>query len=107
MVTRVVIAEFHPHVTAAQVAQFQSWLEEAARKAQGLVRMTCGEHVPAVSDPVLSSRAPDAVFGSFMSIWEFESEQALNEFLVQPFHREMAATKFPTVVQRRYVANIR
>jgi hypothetical protein len=106
MVTRVVIAEFHPHVTAAQAAEFRGWLEEAARQAKGLVRMTCGEHIPASSDPVLSSNAPNAVFGSFMSIWQFESEQALNEFLVQPFHREMAATKFPTVVRRRYIANI-
>ena len=106
MITRVVIVEFHPHVSAAQVAEFKGWLEDVAARTPGLTRMVCGEHKPASSDPVLSTNAPNAVFGNFMSIWEFSSEQALNGYLTQPYHREMAATKFPTVVKRRYLANI-
>jgi len=106
MITRVVIVEFHPHVTPALVAEFRGWLEDVAARTPGLTRMVCGPHEPAASDPVLSANAPDAVFGQFMSIWEFSDEAALEDYLTSPYHREFAATRFPKVVRRRYLANI-
>jgi hypothetical protein len=106
MITRVVIVEFHPDVTAALVAEFRGWLEDVAARTPGLIRMICGEHMPASSDPSLSANAPDAVFGNFMSVWEFSSEEALDDYLTSPYHRALAATRFPRVVRRRYLANI-
>lgn len=106
MITRVVIVEFHPHVTPALVAEFRGWLEDVAARTPGLTRMICGEHQPAASESALSANAPDAVFGNFMSVWEFSSEAALNDYLTSPYHRELAATRFRSVVRRRYLANI-
>jgi hypothetical protein len=106
MLTRVVMVQFRPHVTPADVAAFKGWLQEVAASTPGLVRMTCGPHKETSNDAVLSKKAPDAVFCDFMSVWEFESESAVNDYLASPFHRKMAAEKFSTVVQCRYVANI-
>lgn len=106
MITRVVIVEFQPDVTPALVAEFRALLEDVAARTPGLTRMICGEHQPASSDPGLSANAPDAVFGQFMSVWEFSSEAALDDYLKSPYHRQLAATRFPRFVRRRYLANI-
>lgn len=107
MITRVIIVEFRAEATANDVAEFKACLQDLAAENPGVIRMTCGEHFEVSNDAVLSANAPHAVFGNFMSVWEFASEQALNDFLVLPNHRAMAATTFRKVVQRRYVANIR
>jgi hypothetical protein len=101
------MVEFRPQATADEVAEFKSCLQLLASGTSGLIRMSCGEHFDVANDAVLSANAPAAVFGNFMSVWEFANEQALNDFLVQPIHRTLAATQFRRVVQRRYVANIR
>jgi hypothetical protein len=107
MITRVIMVQFRPEATASEIAEFKSSLQDLASGVPGLIRMTCGEHVDISNDAVLSANAPEAAFGDFMSVWEFASEQALSDFLVQPNHRALAATRFRKVVQRRYVANLR
>lgn len=107
MITRVIIVEFRAGATESDIAEFKACLQDLAAHSAGVIRMTCGEHFDVDNDAVLSANAPQAVFGSFMSVWEFASEQALNDFLVLPNHRAMAATTFRKVVQQRYVANIR
>lgn len=107
MATRAIIVEFEPGTTPYQIAEFRGWLRELAASTQKLVRMTCGEHFDTRGDAALSANAPAVVFGNFVSVWEFEDEQALENFVTQPFHRSMASSKFRSVVRRRYVVNIR
>lgn len=107
VITRVIIVEFRDGAATEDIAEFKACLQELAAGSSGVIRMICGKHLEVSNDAVLSTNAPNAVFGNFMSVWEFASEQALNDFLVQPNHRAMAATTFRKVVQRRYVANIR
>lgn len=105
--TRVVIVEFAPDVTAEDVTDFEVTLRRLASETANLVRMTCGTHYPAASESVLSAQAPGVAFGSFVSVWEFQDERALDDFLVQPRHRELAAKVFSRLVKKRYVANMR
>jgi Stress responsive A/B Barrel Domain len=107
VITRVIIVEFRPEASADDIAAFKAGLQELAAESSAVIRMTCGEHFEVSNDAVLSANAPPVAFGNFMSVWEFADEQALNDFLVQPSHKAMAATIFRKVVQRRYVANIR
>jgi hypothetical protein len=106
MITRVIVVEFYPEVTSEEVAAFRGWLQELASRSVGLVRMTCGEHRPTPSEASHSANAPSATIGHFASIWEFTDEEALDTFLLQPFHRALAATKFRQVVKQRYLTNI-
>jgi Stress responsive A/B Barrel Domain len=106
MITRAVMVEFHPHVTESDVTEFKGRLHDLAARASGLVRMACGAHAEAAGDGVLRKGAPSVVFGDFLSIWEFRDEAALDEFLIDPGHREMA-DKWRAVVKRRYVVNFR
>lgn len=107
MATRVVIVEFESGVTPQQVAEFEATLRALAEGTANLVRMICGKHCVLSGESVLSANAPSVVFGNFLSVWEFNDEQALEEFVIQPIHREMASKKFRQLVKRRYVANIR
>lgn len=105
-VTRVVIVEFWPEVTAQEVSEFAGWLRELALHTSGLVRMTCGEHWGVPSEAGFSANAPNVTFGHFMSVWEFSNGQAVEEFVLNPLHREMAGKKFRQLVKHRYVSNI-
>ncbi len=107
MATRIVIVEFEEGVTPQDVAAFKGWLLELAASARGLARMVCGEHYTPASETELNAAAPSVIFGNFVSVWEFNDEQALEKFILLPIHREMAAKKFRSLVKRRYVANIR
>lgn len=104
---RVVMVEFKPGVSSQEVAAFRRWLERLADRSGNLVRMTCGEHLAAKSEGMLSADAPDVTFGHFVSVWEFSDEQALDEFVMAPFHRELAGNDFRRLVRHRYVINIR
>lgn len=106
MPTRVVMVEFNPGVTPQEVEEFRGWLDDLAARTPNLVRMTCGEHRPITAEAELSANAPSVVFGSFVSIWEFRDDQALEDFVLEPFHREMAGRNFRRLVMRRYVINI-
>lgn len=105
--TRIVIVEFGPEVTAQDVADFEATLRRLASETANLVRMTCGRHYAAVSESALSAHAPGVAFGSFVSVWEFQDERALDDFLVQPRHRELAGKVFSRLVKKRYVANMK
>lgn len=106
MAKRIVIVEFESEVTPREVAEFSGWLRELAANTPSLISMTCGEHYAATGEAALSASAPSVVFGNFASIWEFDDERALDEFVMQPFHRAMAGQKFRKFIRRRYVANI-
>lgn len=103
---RVVIVEFVPGVTQADVTEFQAALHALAAATPNLVRMTGGPHRSAAGESTLSTAAPGVTFGSFVSVWEFANAQALDEFLMQPLHRELAGKVFRRLVKRRYVANV-
>lgn len=104
-ITRVVMVEYHPHATAAQIVTFKEGLHELAARATGLIRMSCGDHLETGADAVLRQNAPNVVFGSFMSIWEFSDRASLDEFLVDPGHRRLAEG-WRAVVKNRYVVNM-
>ena len=104
-VTRVVMVEFHPHATPAQIVTFKEGLHELAAQATGLIRMSCGEHLETGADALLRQKAPNVVFGSFMSIWEFSDQASLDKFLVDPGHRRLA-DGWRAVVKNRYVVNM-
>ena len=104
--TRVVIVEFQPEITNQDVLEFEATLHRLAAATPELVRMSCGQHRPSASESALAANAPNAAFGSFVSVWEFENEGALDRFLTQPLHREIAAKVFSRMVKRRYVANM-
>jgi Stress responsive A/B Barrel Domain len=106
MITRVVMVEFHPHATPAQIDAFKAGLHELAAQAAGLLRMSCGDHEEAGGDTVLRQKAPTVTFGSFLSIWEFQDSAALEEFLVDPAHR-LLADQWRAAVKHRYVVNMR
>jgi hypothetical protein len=105
MITRVVMVEFHPGLDAGEVAAFKAGIRQLAAHAAGLLRMTCGEHSETEGDAVLRQGAPSVVFGEFVSIWEFRDRAALNEFLVDPVHRELAS-RWRGAVKFRYVINM-
>ena len=104
-ITRVVMVEFHPDATDEQIVAFKAGLHHLAAHATGLVRMSCGEHQESAADAVLRQKAPNVVFGSFMSIWEFSDRASLDKFLVDPGHRQLADT-WRAVVKNRYVVNM-
>jgi hypothetical protein len=106
MITRVVMVEFHPDTDAIEVESFKAGLRELAARARGLISMSCGEHRETEGDVVLTGGpAPSVVVGDFVSIWEFRDRAALNEFLVDPVHRELAS-RWRAAVKSRYVINM-
>lgn len=105
MVTRIVIVEFHPGVTPQEITDFAMALRVLAARTPNLVRMACGEHHTMPSESALGTDAPAATFGNFVSVWEFEDEQALDGFLQQAIHGEMVRQRFQRVVRKRYIAN--
>jgi hypothetical protein len=105
MITRVVMVEFHPGLDAAAVETFKAGIRELAARAAGLVRMSCGEHSETEGDAVLREGAPSVVFGNFVSVWEFRHRAALDEFLVDPVHRQLAS-RWRGAVKSRYVINM-
>jgi hypothetical protein len=106
MPIRVVMVKFKPGVTQSDVAKFTGWLHTLASRVPYLVGMKCGPHRELSSDAKLSANAPHVVFGDFASIWEFASEEDLDRFVKEPFHREIAGKDFRRLVDQRYVINI-
>lgn len=106
MPTRVVMVEFNPGVSAEDVGQFKAWLTELAGHTSGLVNMECGAHFHIEAEGGLSPNAPSVTFGHFVSIWTFVDRQALENFVLEPFHHQMAGKHFRQLVAHRYVTNI-
>jgi hypothetical protein len=100
------MVEFKPGISPAEVVEFKGWLETLAVRSKNLVRMVCGEHRPSSGEALLNPNAPNVVFAHFVSVWEFADERSLDEFVLAPFHREMAGNHFRRLVQRRYVINL-
>jgi stress responsive alpha/beta barrel protein len=105
MAVRVVIVEFNPEVTEQDVTEFQGWLHDLAARVPYLIRMQCGPHSTLPTDKELSLNAPSVSFGHFVSVWEFADKNALNQFVKEPFHKEIAGKKFKKLVKHRYVVN--
>jgi len=99
------MVEFHPDIDANEVESFKAGIHELAARASGLIRMTCGEHSATEGDVALNECAPSVVYGNFLSVWEFRDRAALNEFLVDPVHRELAS-RWQAAVKSRYVINM-
>jgi hypothetical protein len=103
---RVVMVSFVPGTTDTQVEQFHGWLQDLASQAPGLVRMVCGPTEELGNEALLARDAPDATYGSFASIWEFEDQAALAAFVNAPTHRAVARELFLSLVAHRYVFNL-
>jgi Stress responsive A/B Barrel Domain len=105
MAMRVVMVEFYPEVTEQDVAEFQGWLHDLAARLPYLIRMQCGPHSTLLADKEFSLNAPSVSYGHFASVWEFADEDGINQFIQEPFHKEIASKKFKKLVKHRYCVN--
>jgi len=99
------MVEFIENVTDLEVSEFIQWMEELALKAKNLIRMECGQHINYSSEQSLSKVSPGATFHDFVSVWEYKNGLDIEKFISEPFHAEMAKSKFKKIVAHRHVVN--
>lgn len=103
---RVVMVTFVPDATEQDIAWFHEGLRALADNTPGLLSMVSGVTCKSGDENALSAQAPDATYGDFASIWEFESTESLAAFVDSPTHHALARKRFKRVVRHRYVFNL-
>jgi len=106
MPTRVIMIEFYPEVTSAQIEEFQQGLKDVADMIPYKKSFHCGMNQPLETEGELDPVAPEVHVPQFVAIWEFGSYGDLTRFVGESHHRKFASEIAKPVVQRRWVVNI-
>jgi len=104
--TRVIMVEFNPEVTSAQMEVFQRELKAVADKIPYKKSFRCGINRRLESEASLDSVAPEVHVPQFVAIWDFDSYFDLTRFVGESHHRKFASEIAKPVVRRRWVVNI-
>jgi hypothetical protein len=106
MPTRVIMIDFYPEVTSAQIQFFQQRLQEVADKIPYKTSFRCGMNRKLETETALDAVAPDVHVPQFIAIWDFDSYDDLARFVGDSHHRKFASEIAKPVIQRRWVVNI-
>ena len=106
MPTRVILIEFNPDVSSAQIEAFQHELSAVADKIPYKKSFRCGMNRKLETEGALDSVAPEVHVPQFAAIWEFGSYEDLARFVGELVHKEFAAKIAKAVIRRRWVVNV-
>jgi len=104
--TRVIMIEFNPEVSSAQMEVFQQELTAVADKIPYKKSFRCGINRRVETEAALDPVAPEVHVPQFVAIWEFGSYDDLTRFVGESLHRKFATEIAKPVVRRRWVVNI-
>ncbi len=106
MPTRVIMIEFNPEVTSAQMEMFQQELKAVADKIPYKTSFRCGFNRKLETEAALDPLAPEVHVPQFVAIWEFGSYGDLTRFVGESHHRKFASEIAKPLGRRRWVVNI-
>ena len=108
MPTRVIMIDFNPEATSAQLEMFQQEVEALADKISYKKIFSCGFNRTLTTEAALDAvvREIDVHVAQFAAIWEFGSYDDLTRFVGESQHLKFANQIAKSVVRRRSVVNI-
>ncbi len=106
MPTRVVMVEFNPEVTSAQMEMLQQELKAVADKIPYKTSFRCGMNRKLETEAALDPLAPEVHVPQFVAIWEYDSYDDLTRSVGESHHLKFASEIAKPLVQRRWVVNI-
>ena len=106
MPTRVVMVEFNPEVTSAQMEVFEQELKTVANKIPYKKSFCCGFNRKLETEAVLDPVAPEVHAPQFVAIFEYDSNDDLTRSVTEPCHLKFASEIARPLVRRRWVVNI-
>jgi Stress responsive A/B Barrel Domain len=106
--TRVIMIEFNPEATSAQMEVFEQELKAVADKIPYKKSFRCGFNRRLETEASLDRVAPEVGVHvpQFVAIWEFDSYDDLTRFVGESHHQKFASEVAKPVVRRRWVVNI-
>ena len=106
MPTRVIMVEFHPEATSAQMEMVEKEVKAVADKIPYLTGFRCGFNRKLATEAALDPVAPEVHVPQFVAIWEYSSYEDMERSVVEPSHIKFASEIAKPVVRRRWVVNI-
>lgn len=105
MIERRVLVIFKKDVDVNLVDNFYKGLELLVKQARGLKSFEIRQCQAMPNEQALSKHVENVLFPDVMTVWKFENEDYLNEFISGQFHLDIARDNFKPVVERRIVFN--
>ncbi len=106
MPTRVIMLEFNPDVTSAQMEMFQQELKAVADKIPYKTGFRCGFNRKLKTEAALDPLGPEVHVPQFVAIFEYDSYDDLTRSVTEPCHLKFASEIARPLVRRRWVVNI-
>lgn len=108
MATRVIMIEFNPKATSAQMEVFDQELRAVADKIPYKKSFRCGFNRRLETEAALDRVAPEVGVDvpQFVAIWDFDSYDDLARFVGESHHQKFASEIAKPLVRRRWVVNI-
>ncbi len=105
MIERRVLVVFKKEADAGLVSNFYKGLELLVQQARGLCSFEIRQFQALANEQALTKHVENVLFPDVMTVWKFENEHYLNEFITGQFHLDIARENFKPVVERRIVFN--
>jgi hypothetical protein len=106
MITRMVLIHFKEDAPQWAYDSYEEQKKELA-KLPCVKRMISGPNYVSGPEEVTRKIMSSVTYPQSLSLWEFEDEAGLEEFLTAPVHKKLAGSEFVKHVEWRYVGNIR
>ncbi len=107
VIERRVLVCFKKEAEKETIENFYRGLDELKNITPGIASFKI-RHFKSVNDEDrLDAAVPNVTFPNVMTIWTFENEKYLHQFLTSEEHLKIAIEKFKPAVERRIVFNSR
>lgn len=107
LIERRVLVCFKENAAEETIENFYRGLEELKDITLGLVDFKIRHFESVNNEDQLNAAVPNVTFPNIMTIWTFENEKYLHQFLTSEKHLDIAKEKFKPAVERRIVFNSR